>query len=199
MSLIETLLGMRPLQSPLRVATMDALANGANSAAILEFGVAGGGTLRMMADLVLESGRDVRVVGFDTFDGLPEDWRPGFPRGAFDCGGRAPVGLPTCVDIVAGRFEDTVGPWLASNRRPVALVHIDCDLYSSAACVLRHVVPACGPETVWVFDELWNYPEFEAHEWRALHEACEAFSLSPRVLATGGPENQSVGLRLVPR
>jgi len=45
----------------------------------LEFGVFTGGTLRIIAEA--RGGRD--VYGFDTFTGLPEDWRLGFPAGTF--------------------------------------------------------------------------------------------------------------------
>lgn len=43
-----------------------------------EFGVARGKSLRMIADVM-------PVTGFDSFQGLPEDWRPGFLRGRFAC------------------------------------------------------------------------------------------------------------------
>ncbi|MCW2690277.1 MAG: hypothetical protein JWR37_5167, partial [Mycobacterium sp.] len=46
----------------------------------VEFGVAGGTTLAIIVDAVAS---DRRVVGFDTFTGLPETWRTGFPAGQF--------------------------------------------------------------------------------------------------------------------
>ena len=42
----------------------------------LEFGVGEGHTLRMIA-------QQMPVIGFDSFTGLPEDWRPEYPKGAF--------------------------------------------------------------------------------------------------------------------
>jgi hypothetical protein len=46
----------------------------------LEFGVATGTTLKIIADAVAH---DRTVAGFDSFTGLPEAWRSGFPAGEF--------------------------------------------------------------------------------------------------------------------
>ena len=46
----------------------------------LEFGVYSGQTLKMIA--AARGGGE--VYGFDSFEGLPEPWRSGFPAGAFD-------------------------------------------------------------------------------------------------------------------
>ena len=46
----------------------------------LEFGVATGSTLKIIADTVAG---DRTVAGFDVFTGLPETWRTGFPAGEF--------------------------------------------------------------------------------------------------------------------
>jgi hypothetical protein len=46
----------------------------------LEFGVASGTTLTIIAEALSE---ELRVVGFDTFEGLPEVWRTDFPAGEF--------------------------------------------------------------------------------------------------------------------
>lgn len=45
---------------------------------VLEFGVASGGTVNLLA-----THHKGPVHGFDVFTGLPETWRPGFPKGAF--------------------------------------------------------------------------------------------------------------------
>ena len=44
----------------------------------LEFGVASGSTLTA----IVEKAPPGMVHGFDSFQGLPEDWRPGFPAGS---------------------------------------------------------------------------------------------------------------------
>src|SRR5450631_2069107 len=45
---------------------------------ILEFGVYSGRTINHMAALTQE-----KLFGFDSFEGLPEDWRPDFKKEAF--------------------------------------------------------------------------------------------------------------------
>src|SRR5689334_20809924 len=42
----------------------------------LEFGVAGGSSISLIAACASQS----RVFGFDSFEGLPEDWRTGYER-----------------------------------------------------------------------------------------------------------------------
>ena len=124
----------------------------------LEFGVATGGTLRMIA-------AHMRAVGFDSFDGLPELWRAGFPAGMFAC---EPPDVPG-AQIVVGRFADTLPGWVLANPdATVTLVHIDCDLYESTRTVLAHapIRPGC----VVVLDEHHGYPGWEAHEARAWAE-----------------------------
>ena len=127
----------------------------------LEFGVASGDTLRLIA-----KARPGQTYGFDSFDGLPETWRDGFNQGMFAC---PPPDVPG-AELVVGLFEDTLPAWFA--RHPVAevgFVHIDCDLYSSTATILDHL-HHLESGTVIVFDELTGYPGWEQHEHRALLE-----------------------------
>lgn len=122
----------------------------------VEFGVASGGTLRIIA-------RHMPVIGFDSFQGLPEDWREGFPAGTF--AGEWPN---FDAQLVVGMFADTLPTWEPPG--PIGLVHIDCDLYSSTATVLRHVGPLLEPGCLIVFDEYHGYDGWENHEARAWSE-----------------------------
>lgn len=128
----------------------------------LEFGVFTGTTLKIIA-----TGRRGGVYGFDSFDGLPEDWRTGFRTGTF---GEATAPEVSGAEIVVGLFADTLPRFLDEHPGPVDLLHVDADLYSSAACVLRHVGPRLRPGSVVVFDEFFNYPGWEQHEARAWQE-----------------------------
>jgi hypothetical protein len=154
----------------------------------LEFGVFSGRTLR-----VITAARDGKnVFGFDSFEGLPEDWRAGFPAGTF-----AVEELPEVLGagLVVGLFEDTLPGFLSDHPEPVALLHIDADLYSSARTVLRHVGPRLRPGSVIVFDEYFGYPGWEEHEYRAWQEYAAETGLRFRYEAyTSG--NEQVVVRI---
>jgi len=138
----------------------------------LEFGVYKGGSLRRLA----EARGDADVYGFDSFDGLPADWRSGYPKGAFELpSDRIPL-IPG-ASIIKGLFADTLPGFLRAlhllDGPRVTFVHVDCDLYSSTKTVLEHCLPYMDHGSVLVFDELHSYEGCEAHEMRALKEAYE--------------------------
>lgn len=147
----------------------------------LEFGVASGATLQMIA-------QHMPVVGFDSFEGLPEDWRPGFPAGMF----AGPVPDVPGAQLVIGLFEETLPQWTPPGR--LGLVHIDCDLYSSTATVLHHIGSYLREGCIVVFDEWHGYDGCENHEQRAWREYAEAFDLEWDVLGHG-PEQWAVRLQ----
>lgn len=131
---------------------------------------------------------DNRCYGFDSFEGLPEDWRPGFAEGHFQVtDGRLPTFAPEVVEhleLVVGWFEDTLPTFLAEHPEPVALLHLDSDVYTSAVFVLRQLVEheRILEGTVIVFDELFNYCGFESHEMLALFEVASPCKLTFRWL-----------------
>lgn len=134
---------------------------------VCEFGVYVGTTIRVLA------GARPHVHGFDCWAGLPEDWRPGFPRGMFALGARPDV--PANVTLVDGLFASSLPAFFAAAPPPgmcrhVALAHVDCDLYSSTRDVLDAIAPWLCDGAIVVFDEYQNYPGAEAHERRAFEE-----------------------------
>lgn len=130
----------------------------------LEFGVYSGGTLTRIA----AARPGGAVFGFDSFDGLPETWRPGFRAGTFD-DVTGPPQVPG-AEILVGLFADTLPGFLAAHPGPVDLLHLDADLYTSTATVLELVGPRLRPGSVVVFDEFFNYPGWQDHEARAWRE-----------------------------
>ena len=134
----------------------------------LEFGVGNGASLKVIAEQTR-----AQLYGFDSFEGLPEDWvrgegRPTLPRGSFR---GSPKVVPAHVTLVPGLFVDTLPHFLEKNSEVVAFMHVDCDIYTSTQAVLSSLRHKLAPGTVIVFDELFNYPNFADHEMRALLEA----------------------------
>jgi len=132
----------------------------------LEFGVFTGGTIRFMAPRV---GGSI-IHGFDSFEGLPEAWG-GFNLGsrAFDVKGRLPR-VPANVRLHRGWFDASLPDWLNANPGPIALIHIDCDLYSSTKTIFTLLAERLVPGTIVLFDEYFNYPNWEHHEFKAFQE-----------------------------
>lgn len=124
----------------------------------LEFGVGGGGSLSLIAERM-------PVIGFDSFSGLPEDWRPGFEAGAF---AQAKIPQVENATIVVGLFDDTLPAFDWPER--VGLVHLDADLYSSTVTALCYAGHLLQPGTVVAFDEYHSYDGSEDHEARAWEE-----------------------------
>ena len=73
----------------------------------LEFGVATGRTLTAIANSI-----DRTVTGFDSFAGLPADWRQGVKKGAFAC---PPPKLPQNAELKIGMIENTLPVFLGRN------------------------------------------------------------------------------------
>ena len=143
---------------------------------VLEFGVMGGQTLAILCGQF----RDRTVHGFDSFKGLPEDWTHDSPSGTFSTEGTVPTDLPSNAKLHIGMFEDMLPKYLASTDAPVALVHIDSDLYSSAHTALFGLAPRLRAGSMIVFDEFLNYPGWRQHEYRAFTEFVDAFDVEFR-------------------
>ena len=135
-----------------------------NIGQVLEFGVATGRTLNHFARCLPTK----TVYGFDGFDGLPEDWTSRMPKGFFKRSS-----LPCVRDnckLVVGWFNETLPNFVKTHQEPVALLHVDCDLYSSAVTVLSELEKQIVPGTVIVFDEYFNYPGWQLDEFKAWQE-----------------------------
>jgi len=138
---------------------------------ICEFGVWRGESINHIARMTTS-----QVVGFDSFEGLPERWWDGFKQGAF-----ALTRLPEVeknVTLVKGWFNETLPVYLAQNKGPVGFLHVDSDLYSSAKTVFELLEPRLKPGAVIVFDEYFNYPEWQEGEYKAFAEFLERTNLA---------------------
>jgi hypothetical protein len=129
-----------------------------------EFGVFTGKSVNYIAAKVTGE-----VHGFDSFEGLPEDWRASFEAGKFKVQ-ELPKVAPNVI-LHEGWFSDSIPRFLQENSGPIGFLHIDCDLRSSTDTVLRALANRIVAGTVIQFDEFFNYPGWRSGE----HEAFTAF------------------------
>lgn len=158
------------LASPASSQTLGTALNAASSNGYwLEFGVASGRTLNYISEHADKKSPRPTVVGFDSFDGLPEDWPNMWDKGTFK---QNHIPSVKGAEIVVGLFDKSFDPWIKAlgENLQITLVHVDCDIYSSAKYVLTSIAPFLKSGSFIVFDELLNYKGFEEHEWRALYE-----------------------------
>jgi hypothetical protein len=156
----------------------------------VEFGVFTGGTIRFIARRIGQ-----RIIhGFDSFKGLPEAWSGwNLGSGAFDLKGRLPR-VPKNVRLHRGYFEESLPMWLRDNPGQVAFIHLDCDLYNSTKTVLSLIAPRVSSGTVVLFDEYFNYPNWEQHQFKAFQEFVQEHDVKYIYL---GFARQQVAVRIV--
>jgi hypothetical protein len=142
-----------------------ALAEAPRDGLVLEFGVENGASISFLAR------QTERVLhGFDSFEGLPEDWTGTFERkGKFSRGGSLPA-VPGNVRLHRGWFSETLPRFLAEETVAIALLHVDCDIYSSTKTIFDLAGDRLPAGAVIVFDEYFNYPNWRQHEWKAFQE-----------------------------
>jgi hypothetical protein len=136
----------------------------------LEFGVANGNTINYISKFTSHD-----VYGFDSFEGLPEKWRDGFDKGAFNRNGILPL-VNSNVKLIKGLFNETLVDFtknvIEKQNKKVSFIHMDADLYSSTKCILDVLKDYIDKDCIIVFDELVNYPGFDGDtgELKAFYE-----------------------------
>lgn len=150
----------------------------ASEIAYLEFGVHRGESIAWWYEN--NSNPASVFFGFDSFEGLPEDWTPEKGRGAFDTGGSIPETDDLRVEFVRGLFNVTLpnrSDILGTARRKV--VHLDADLYRSTIYPLLILGPFLRPGDILIFDEFAD----SIHEFRAYEDFCQIFGVHTSLLA----------------
>jgi hypothetical protein len=142
-----------------------------------QFGVFKGATARVL-ESVIPAHRKLHL--FDSFEGLPESWVDGgWKQGHFKVtGDDIPTFDATKVVVHRGWFSDTVPEFRASHSMPLAFLHIDSDLYSSAMDALCGLNDLIVPGTIFLFDEFFMHAagKVSDDECRALHDWAARFS-----------------------
>src|SRR5579862_8929246 len=151
---------------------------GADPVDYLEFGVYKGDSLRTWAKLNKNSSS--RLFGFDSFEGLPEDWVASKPKGTFSTGGKTPDIEDSRVEFVVGLFQQSLPSFLSSYQpRNRLLIHNDSDLFSSTLYTLAVLNPVIQPGTIIIFDEF----NVVLDEYRALTSYASAFMRNYKIVA----------------
>ncbi|MGH8503477.1 MAG: TylF/MycF/NovP-related O-methyltransferase [Gammaproteobacteria bacterium] len=143
----------------------------------LEFGVYRGKSINFIARHV--AGQTVH--GFDSLKGLPKDWIPGRGKGEFSMDGQLPE-VEDNVQLHVGWFDQTLPKFAKEHAGPVAFMNIDCDIYASTKTVFDTLGDRIVPGTVIRFDEYFNYPGWQDHEYRAFQEFVQARKLGYRYI-----------------
>jgi hypothetical protein len=132
----------------------------------LEFGVATGKSINYISKFTND-----KVYGFDSFEGLPEKWRDGFDKGAFNRNGRLPK-VNRNVELIKGWINETLPNFIKIHNKKVSFIHIDVDLYSSTKHIFDILRDYIDTNCIIIFDELVNYPGFDGDkgELKAFYE-----------------------------
>lgn len=145
----------------------------------LEFGVCSGGSFKWW--LANNKNADSTFWGFDTFEGLPEDW------GSYNKGDLSST-VPHIDDsrgtFIKGLFQDTMTAFIEKERDTLQsdkrrVIHLDADLYSSTAFTLSQLYPFLKKGDVILFDEF----NVARHEFRAYYEFTNNFYIKLTPLA----------------
>lgn len=139
----------------------------------LEFGVFTGSSINLIADTVKKT-----VHGFDSFKGLPENWHTGYAKGSFAMNDDWRPQVRSNVQLHVGTFDEVLPGFVEEFKENVCFLHVDCDLYSSTKTLFEHLGERITHGTVIVFDEYFNYPNWQAHEYKAFQEFAKQRGLS---------------------
>jgi O-methyltransferase len=152
----------------------------------LEFGVSRGTSMACVYHVLQAKGLgDVRLVGFDSFKGLPpeaadEGWEPGIYSSTAAATRRylreRGVDLDR-VTLVKGWFRDSLNE--ATKRRlrlrKASLIMVDCDIYAATREVLAFVLPLVQERAVIIFDDWgWRSDIDEIGQREAFQECIES-------------------------
>jgi predicted O-methyltransferase YrrM len=153
----------------------------------IEFGVYLGYSVNYLAGLVSE--QDTTIYGFDSFEGLMEDYPgTGHTAGNLDLGGVLPKVLPN-VTLVDGWFHETLPTFLSCHSGQFSFVHFDADTYEATTVALELSKERITSGTIAVFDEYlclvnWN----TGGEYRAWQEFSQKESIDYSYIGFSGSQ-----------
>ena len=143
----------------------------------LEFGVAAGHSFNWF--MTQNTNPDSRFYGFDTFDGLPEDWGP-FKKGSFSNKNELPAIKDSRGKFYKGLFQQTVPCFISkldNSRRNVIMM--DADLWSATLYALSSLAPYLKKGDIIFFDEF----VVPTHEFKAFLDFTESYYIKLQLVA----------------
>lgn len=147
--------------------------------AYLEFGVAAAASFKWW--LAQNAHAESRFYGFDTFEGLPEDWGGFFKKG--DMHADVPVLDDTRAMFVKGIFQDTLCNFIDTHKQELVskqkVIHLDADLFSATLFSLSQLYQYLQKGDIILFDEF----NVANHEYQAFRIFTEAFYVKLKPVA----------------
>lgn len=146
----------------------------------MEFGVASGASFKWW--LQKNTNSNSSFYGFDTFEGLPEDWGGFYAKGAMS------HGIPEVNDeratFMKGLFQDTLTDFISAhsailNGTQRKIIHMDADLYTATIFALSQLYPYIKKGDVILFDEF----NVALHEFKAYLEFTGNFYIKLKPVA----------------
>ena len=135
----------------------------------LEFGVFKGNTINFFAKILKEYNRI--IYGFDSFLGLEENWTGThlLKHIAFNTQGKVPM-IEKNVVIIKGKIEETLDDFIKDNLKDskINFMHLDFDTFTPTNYVFKKLKKFTKKNTVILFDELYGFPSWKEHEFKAL-------------------------------
>jgi hypothetical protein len=138
----------------------------------MEFGVASGESFKWF--LEQNKNAESKFYGFDTFDGLPEDWGP-YKKGAFSNQNKPPEVNDKRAMFFTGLFQQTLPPFLKQlNTKARNVIMLDADLYSATLYTLTSLAPFLKKGDIIFFDEF----AVPTHEFKAYLDFTQSYYLN---------------------
>jgi len=144
----------------------------------LEFGVASGHSFKWWINTCANPLS--AFYGFDTFEGLPEDWGL-FSKG--DMQSPIPEVNDKRAQFIKGIFQDTLNGFLQkegpSFKGKKKVIHMDADLFTATLFALSQFYPYLQKGDIIMFDEFNVY----GHEFKAYRLFTECFYINLRPIS----------------
>ncbi len=120
----------------------------------MEFGVASGVSFNWW--LSKSKNSESKFYGFDTFEGLPENWGFFYKKG--DMSHEVAQIDDTRYKFIKGLFQDTLSSFIEENINELKskkrkVIHMDADLFSATLFVLSQLYPYLNKGDMFIFDE----------------------------------------------